>query len=58
MQLVNRTTCLYCEQEGRETPLIQTDWGGCCPLHSRDFLLGLGVDPDAYLSNLLKGEAA
>lgn len=37
MNLVNRTTCLYCELDGVETPLVMADrW--CCPVHSREYL--------------------
>lgn len=58
MQLVNRTTCLYCEQAGKATPLIFTARGGYCPLHSRAQLLALGIDPGADPDSLPKGEAA
>lgn len=33
-----RTTCIHCEQKGVVTELVQTPRGGCCPIHSRDFL--------------------
>lgn len=39
MQLVGRTTCLYCAQEGVTTELIQTPRGGFCPTHGDRTLL-------------------
>lgn len=36
-----RTTCLHCEQENVTTQLIQTGYGGICPVHSPEFLAWL-----------------
>lgn len=41
-----RQTCIYCEQEGRETPLLQLDHWGFCPIHSADYLRSIGVQPE------------
>lgn len=40
-----RTTCLYCEREGRETPLIHVGHWGFCPIHSAAHLAALGIKP-------------
>jgi hypothetical protein len=39
--VIRRSTCLYCEADGVETPLVWTVRGGCCPIHSAAFLEGL-----------------
>lgn len=33
-----RKTCLYCEQNGIETALVQVGHWGCCPIHSADYI--------------------
>jgi hypothetical protein len=39
VKLVGRTTCLYCAQDGVETPLTLTTRGGFCPIHGDKILL-------------------
>lgn len=33
-----RTTCLYCENDGVTTPLVESGRGLACPIHSADFI--------------------
>lgn len=33
-----RTTCRYCEEEGRETQLVPVGHWGLCPIHSKEYL--------------------
>jgi hypothetical protein len=44
-----RSTCLYCEQKGIETQLVQTIRGGICPSCSGDFLEKLEANARAVL---------
>jgi hypothetical protein len=46
---MGRETCLYCEQEGKRTVLVQTPRGGCCPIHSAAFLAALERNARALL---------
>lgn len=48
--IIARDSCLYCEQKGVETKLIQIAWWMGCPIH--DPQAHLAVKPD-YLSDPL-----
>jgi hypothetical protein len=39
LKLVGRTTCLYCAENGLDTPLIRTSRGGFCRVHGDKRLL-------------------
>lgn len=41
---MRRSTCLYCENEGVTTQLVQTTRGGLCPIHSADLLAALDAN--------------
>lgn len=43
-----RLTCLYCEQDGVETQLVQVGRWGCCPIHSADFIRQSNPVPEGY----------
>lgn len=45
---MKRATCLYCEQEGKTTQLLQVGHWRCCPLHSADFIRESNVIPAGY----------
>lgn len=35
---MRRETCLYCEQAGKSTALVEVGSWGCCPIHSADWI--------------------